>query len=494
MAPTTDANGGTAMNSVFTLMNAAVGAGVLSIPYAFKCLGVALGPIIALTIVCLEISTLCILVRAGDRMGANSYQDLVLAAFGQKMSTFVAISLVVYLVGSCAAYLIIIGDTLTPLVKSIVPESWHYMEVMIHCRRIVISVVSILFVLPVSLLRSLESFAMVSALAPVCLGFTTVCVMIRAKGVEFNGSNGLPEGAVYVREGMDWILGFPIILFAFQCHIQVNQVYRELEERPTFSFWKKRETTWPTPTHANKRDSMEESLINEEYPENEWVDGDRVELDRRSSREKVMYTICGMALLICLLAYALVGIFGYFIDPTTKETNILNIFSHHDALIQGARVAMCIVAIVSYPVNHYSARSAIDDLITSAMNWPKSPPTGAPTPRHVALTLGFFMTTLVISLIVSNLGSVFELIGSTVGSLVVLVLPAMMLWPGAVPLQYCTSPIEEELEGEGGSSVWGSKERSLFGTHVIYKIYSSMLITLGCGVALITILMKFNVF
>ena len=62
------------------LANCAIGAGVLSVPFAVREMGAALGLALAATVAAMIIFTLNTLLRAGERHGAVSYQDLVLKA------------------------------------------------------------------------------------------------------------------------------------------------------------------------------------------------------------------------------------------------------------------------------------------------------------------------------------------------------------------------------------------------------------------------------
>ncbi|KAK3246005.1 hypothetical protein CYMTET_44447 [Cymbomonas tetramitiformis] len=76
--------GASAYACISSLMNAAIGAGVLSVPCAFSYLGIVLGPTIMLIVVCMEVSSLCILVRTAEQFTVSSYQELVLVRFGSR--------------------------------------------------------------------------------------------------------------------------------------------------------------------------------------------------------------------------------------------------------------------------------------------------------------------------------------------------------------------------------------------------------------------------
>ncbi|CAG2175525.1 unnamed protein product [Oppiella nova] len=73
----------------FNYVNSIIGSGVIGIPYALRTGGFGFGVILIMIIALLTDYSLCILVKAGNMVGVNTYQvittifmDLVRAAFG----------------------------------------------------------------------------------------------------------------------------------------------------------------------------------------------------------------------------------------------------------------------------------------------------------------------------------------------------------------------------------------------------------------------------
>ena len=119
--------------------------------------------------------TLVVLVRAG-RCSSASYQGVVKDAFGLCASRAVSATLVVYLFGSCVAYLIIIGDSYTKAVAALAHGSdgaWW------ASRQFAIAVVVSFFVTPLSLLREMSRLAPASAVALVSLAYTASAIMCK---------------------------------------------------------------------------------------------------------------------------------------------------------------------------------------------------------------------------------------------------------------------------------------------------------------------------
>ena len=64
-----------------------------------------------------EALTLYVLAKFSERYDAHTYSKLVRKALGRKLSVTLSAILLLYLWGSCIAYLVIIGDTFTPLLQ-----------------------------------------------------------------------------------------------------------------------------------------------------------------------------------------------------------------------------------------------------------------------------------------------------------------------------------------------------------------------------------------
>jgi amino acid permease len=105
------ARGASPLVTAFNIFNCAVGAGILSLPYAFSQTGAILGVFVACAVVGLVVFTLNVLLRFGDAHDAWSYQALVQKALGRRFSLLVSLTLILYIFGSCVAYTIIIADS-----------------------------------------------------------------------------------------------------------------------------------------------------------------------------------------------------------------------------------------------------------------------------------------------------------------------------------------------------------------------------------------------
>ena len=429
--------------STFNLANCAIGAGVLSMPFAVSELGVALAALVLPTVAVVVVFTLKVLLRASDVYGAVSYQELVCKALGPVAAHAVSVALVTYIAGSCVAYIIIVADAFASVAAVAGVPGAHVAGAFGVERMAVILVTSACVLLPLSLLRRTKHLAPTSAFSVVALAYTACAVVAdfaggafsalgafddargraeedRTNGTDIDGRHRAPtesEGNWWFRVSRDgavgsagfrggaadlWrfdersVLALPILVFAFQCHIQVLSIYAELREEPSVS-----------PARA------EES-------------GEDAARAKAAARRRAMGRVATAATTMCLVGYLAVGACAYLSHPDV-DSNMLKSYDASDPYMLVATVGMALSAIGSYPMNQFSARAALDDVLAAACGWTAAAPGAAPTARHVSQTLAFVLATTATALAVEDLGKVFQLVGSTAGVLVICWVPAALL-------------------------------------------------------------------
>ncbi|KAL4420656.1 hypothetical protein ABPG75_010312 [Micractinium tetrahymenae] len=223
--PTGAAEGASALSSVFTLLNSAVGAGVLSLPFAFFAAGWAGGLLATIAVASIEAFTLYVLARYAEVTGSATYSDLVRKMLGRKASAAMSIVLIIYSYGSATAYLIILGDCFQPLLEQAFGQVW-WTE-----RNTVILALSSAFMLPLCFPRTLKAISGFSSVTFYALLVVVGSVIYRS--VEALQSSGYDWAALRAwRPPRDALDALPILAFGFQCHTNLVAVFSELEEEP----------------------------------------------------------------------------------------------------------------------------------------------------------------------------------------------------------------------------------------------------------------------
>lgn len=236
--PDTPSGGGggggsaTARTAIVTLINSAVGVGVLSFPFAFRCAGYVGGLLALAAIASAEAFTLYVLSRYAEATGADSYAAVARGTLGPGAGVALAVVLLTYLFGSCCAYLIILADCLQPIAADAL-ERLGLDAARYGSRTVVLTAASLLLVLPMSLAKTLEALKRPGQLALYGIGVMVGVIVWRDVGRVRDD----PAGTVaLVRPFPESFLAFfkalPIIIFGVQCHAQVVAVFNELEDRP----------------------------------------------------------------------------------------------------------------------------------------------------------------------------------------------------------------------------------------------------------------------
>ncbi|CAH0517092.1 unnamed protein product [Peronospora belbahrii] len=223
--PSTIPSKGSIRGSVFNLAGATLGAGALSLPYAVAVSGLGFAVAQLMLAAMLTVYTIRLLLRAEDITKLKSYEDLAMYCFGMKITIFVEVNILIFCFGISVAYLVTLGDIITPLgelcfgPQSVLAQRWVLM--MISCGMIM---------LPLSLMKDISSLQFSSILGVLSIFFLVMAVTIRS--IMFASVNGIPEDISWIinlNRGPDFFLSVPIVMFAFTCQVNVFSIYTELQ-------------------------------------------------------------------------------------------------------------------------------------------------------------------------------------------------------------------------------------------------------------------------
>jgi sodium-coupled neutral amino acid transporter 7/8 len=412
---------GTLTTSIFTLANSAIGSGILAFPFAFMKAGLGGGLIITLIFAMvmgasLHFITACVAATQLVDPRIRSYEELAAFVGGTKLRTLLEITLLVYLVGCCIGFLIIVGDMATPILSPLLLHAFQFDTD--QSRQCIIVGVSLIIILPLCLLKKISALSFSSAFA-VC----AVTYMVGTIGYEYvsrsdsisNTTHATPHqhdvSFVWFQTNVDVLAALPLLAFALQCHIQVPLIYTELRAE-----------------------------------------------ERTVAR---MDLVCAGAYALCLVLYLPAGALGYLTFGNNTPTDILKGYPLDDTVADTARGCIAIVACCGFPLNHFPARSALWGIWTRWTKQQKKVGENSTGVSHSAIDLAaeqvavegqagetevaggnhrsmsmtwrgaeailWVIITMVVALHVTDLGVVFGLIGAIGGSLVIFFIPSY-LW------------------------------------------------------------------
>jgi amino acid permease len=393
-APSTDNNNDEHVNqkptdnnwgAISNLANTAIGAGILSFPFAYSLTGLGFGILLTLSfgIICsISQSWVATFQR---RTKAQSYEELIGIIFQSKVAgTLMQIIVFVYQLGACVAYILVFIDQATPLIQYVVSEEKKahgknsgFMN-FVSYRGIQVLFVSAFLMLPPSLFKNVKALEKISPIAICAVGIMTIVVI--SSGVQnINDTDGgiikIVEEQVNVWETNFFNIAraIPILCFALQSHINVPII---MSSKPHAKPW---------------------GIILRAYG------------------------------VVCSL-YIPVGIFGYILFRKTVHTkdgfpgDVLNGFNIKDTFADVARGCMMITAVVSYPINHFPGRSATFNLL-----FPNRNNNSLPLMYFKIHAILFTALAALIAYAIPKIEVVFGIMGATVASSVMFIIPGLLV-------------------------------------------------------------------
>jgi len=411
---------GTAWGSVFTLVNACAGAGLLAFPNAFSMGGLAFTVFLMVMVASLEIVSLSVLSRKTLSLNTKSYQALVQKMYGEKASVLLSCAISLYIFGALVVFNIIIGDVLTALAHRHLGPNSIFASFAFD-----VTILSGCVLLPVSLKRNFHDMRYASYLSISSLSYIIVVVITRtSQSLSRNGWKMYP-GLRYFPSGLKGVMDvLPVMAFAFVCHLQVCQVAAELSDNSLTLRGKRKGSKKDESEHSEGRASQGSTSVLGGYESTESTSL----LHHKPVEEKgrAMTRIVAVALTMCGIMYSIVGATAYVDHPKRWETisDLLQGYSYDDDLMEIGRIALALNIMTSFPINLSPARSSIMDMIKLAMGREQGC-----NDRVLSAVITVILVVLSVgtSICVRSLGQVVKIIGGTIGSSIVFVLPGCIL-------------------------------------------------------------------
>ncbi|OQR81916.1 sodium-coupled neutral amino acid transporter [Thraustotheca clavata] len=359
---------GSIRGSIFNLCGATLGAGALSLPYAVAVSGISFAVGQLLLAAVLTVYTIHLLLRAGEMTKLMSYEDLALHCFGKKIENFVELNIFVFCFGISVAYLVTLGDIITPLGSLLLGDDSFWAQ-----RWVLMTLFCMTIMLPLSLLKDVSSLQFSSMLGVFSIFFLVFAVVTRS--IMTASENGLATDihwGMNLSDSPNFMLSVPIVMFAFTCQVNVFSIYTELQ-RPTI-------------------------------PRMSQV------VNRATGISVSIYLIIGV------FAYLAFG--GSLADPSHKG-NILLSFALNDTLIAISRAALTFTVAVAFPLNIFPCRFTLDKMFFAN--------SGESMVRHVVVSTGLVFAALILAIFCPSINVVFGIIGGTCSSVVCFCFPAAFI-------------------------------------------------------------------
>eukprot|EP01095_Lingulamoeba_sp_RSL-Kostka_P000547 TRINITY_DN10833_c0_g1_i1.p1 TRINITY_DN10833_c0_g1~~TRINITY_DN10833_c0_g1_i1.p1 ORF type:complete len:517 (-),score=112.47 TRINITY_DN10833_c0_g1_i1:12-1562(-) len=404
---TIEKKGGTLTGALINLFNCAVGAGILSLPFAIDSISLIPGIIIYAVMSIIAMYTLHLLVLCAKNQKCDSYLELVEVLFGKYIRKLFEIIVVLYTFGVLVGYIIIVGDLLPLLLQvwfgystfeeenssdenssnysasfsSLEDSSSSEEEIFWLSPFFIQLVVVSLIITPLVFLKKIDSLKIVSSLAVICvLYFTLVVVVTSIIDIQELAVNGeFADKITYFHLSTDMFLGIPLIAFSIGGHIQCISIFSELQEK-----------------------------------------------DQTVKRWDIVSFLLVISLTVVYLTVAVLSYLRFLPGDNSNVLKQMLSYDPNNIWVQITTLAMSVVVIFSYPLISWPLRQSLDSLL-----FPKKTPSSSTTCgsdwgddlRFIFENLAIIVSTFVIAVAVDNLEAVFGLTGAIGGVLVKFVLP-----------------------------------------------------------------------
>ncbi|XP_055387430.1 putative sodium-coupled neutral amino acid transporter 10 [Condylostylus longicornis] len=352
----------TNMGHVMTLANSIIGVGILAMPFCFHKCGIVLS-ILLLVLNYLVTRISCYyLIRSALLARRRSFEFLGFYAFGSSGKLMVELCIIGYLIGTCIAYFVVVGDLGPRIIAKILDLNESD-----NLRTWVMIIVTILCIIPLGLLRNVDSL---SAVSTASIGFY-ICLVLKAisESQAHLMANDWHEKVIYWDP--DGILQcLPIFSMACSCQMQLFEVMETV------------------PNHSLEK----------------------------------MNSIVKQSTKICTCVYIMVGLFGYIGFCTIPFTG--NILIHFSPTLSSEVIKLGFVLSVafSFPLVIFPCRVSIYSLIYKRGHGDAS--TYIPEKRFKVITVSIVLISLLVALMIPSIELVIGLVGSTIGVAICVLFPA----------------------------------------------------------------------
>ncbi|XP_061863648.1 solute carrier family 38 member 8 [Colius striatus] len=360
------------------MLKSALGAGLLSFPWAFgRAGGAAPALLVELGSLVFLVSGLAVLGYAAALSAQPTYQGVVRALCGPALGKLCEVCFLLNLFMISVALLRVVGDQLEKLCDSLYangtlslapPRPWYAEQ------RFTLPALCGLVIFPLSVPREIGFQKYSSILGTLAACYLTLVIILK---YHLQGERlGLPEPPQPARAS-SWASIFsviPTICFGFQCHEACVTIYSSMRNQ-SFSHW---------------------------------------------------LAVSVLSMLICLLIYSLTGLYGYLTFGEAVAPDVLMSYPGSDPLVIVARLLFGVSIVTIYPIVVLLGRSVVRDVWVTPKAGPGEVAAARERRNRVALTVAWMAATLAIALLVPDIGKVIELIGG-ISAFFIFIFPGLCL-------------------------------------------------------------------
>ncbi|XP_006126540.1 sodium-coupled neutral amino acid symporter 2 isoform X2 [Pelodiscus sinensis] len=396
--------------SAFNLSNVIMGSGILGLSYAMANTGIILFVILLVVVSIFSLYSVHLLLKTANEGGSVLYEQLGMKAFGLPGKFAASGSITMQNIGAMSSYLYIVKYELPLVIKAFMNIEDNTGQWYLNGDCLVV-LVSIVLILPLSLLKNLGYLGYTSGLSLMCMVFFLIVVICKkfqipcpleleydmvnttlngtlahlANATPLNGTlahlanatplNGTEQNmtsddmcrAKYFVFNSQTVYAVPILTFSFVCHPAILPIYEELKGR-------------------SRRRMMNVSHV----------------------------SFCSM-----FVMYLLAALFGYLTFYDNVEAELLHTYSAvlgADVIILIVRLAVLMAVTLTVPVVIFPIRTSITQLFCAEKEFSWL--------RHCFITLFVLAFTNVLVIFAPSIRDIFGFIGASAAAMLIFILPS----------------------------------------------------------------------
>uniref|UniRef100_A0A4W3J909 Sodium-coupled neutral amino acid symporter 2 n=1 Tax=Callorhinchus milii TaxID=7868 RepID=A0A4W3J909_CALMI len=370
--------------SAFNLSNAIMGSGILGLAYAMANTGIVLFVILLSAVSIFSLYSVHLLLKTSKEGGSLLYEQLGQRAFGMPGKVAASVSITMQNFGAMSSYLYIVKYELPLVILAFLNLTENTGHWYLNGDWLVI-IVSIVLILPLSLLKNLGYLGYTSGLSLLCMVFFMIVVIHKSYHIpcpfftyEAITSDPLAS-ALHNATDLDMckpkyfifnsqtVYAVPILTFAFVCHPAVLPIYEELKDR---------------------------------------------------SRKK-MQRVANVSFLGIFVMYLLAAVFGYLTFYGHVEPELLHTYSKvykFDTVLLVVRLAVLMAVTLTVPVVLFPIRTSVQQLLfpSKEFNWV----------RHSLITVIILGLANCLVIFVPTIRDIFGFMGASAAAMLIFILPS----------------------------------------------------------------------
>ncbi|NWH31105.1 S38A4 protein, partial [Chloropsis hardwickii] len=416
--------------SSFNLSNAIMGSGILGLSYAMANTGIILFIVLLLSVAILSLYSVHLLLKISKEGGSLIYEKLGEKAFGWLGKCGVFIAVTMQNIGAMSSYLFIIKYELPEVIRAFMKLEENSGEWYLNGNYLVI-LVTVVIILPLSLLKSLGYLGYTSGFSLTCMVFFVSVVIFKKSqipcplpimdhGVEnWTATNSTVPMHLVMLSNESLSSGVNFMMDNTAGHFPSLEEPKDISPKSSVEYEAHSDSSdkcQPKYFVFNSRTAYAIPILAFAFVCHPEVLPLYSELKDRS--RKRMQNVSNISITGMLIMYLLAALFGYLTFYGEVEDELLHTYTKvytFDTLLLSVRLAVLVAVTLTVPLVLFPIRSSI-----SALLFPKRPFSWI---RHFLIAAVILAFNNLLVIFVPTIKDIFGFIGASSATMLIFILP-----------------------------------------------------------------------